>query len=79
MLEDDSSIELPLLSLPGVVLVPGQTLPLQLFQPTMVAMMRNLLDKDKTFGMVTARWAACLLLTSFLQQLESLEKHPVSF
>ncbi len=64
VLEDDSSLELPLLSLPGVVLVPGQTLPLQLFQPNTVAMMRNLLDKDKTFGMVTVRYTHvfCLLM-----------------
>ena len=57
VLEDDSYLELPLLSLPGVVLVPGQTLPLQLCQPSTVSMIRNLLDKDKTFGMVTARYS----------------------
>ena len=31
--EPGSNIVLPLLMLPGLVLVPGQTLPLHLFQP----------------------------------------------
>ena len=68
VLEDDSYLELPLLSLPGVVLVPGQTLPLQLFQPSTVSMKRNLLDKDKTFGMVTARYSGIWLCNIITQE-----------
>ena len=34
VLEAGHSVTLPLLTLPGLVLVPGQTLPLHLFQPT---------------------------------------------
>ena len=33
VLEADGHVTLPLLPLPGMVLVPTQTLPLQLFQP----------------------------------------------
>ncbi len=53
--DDDNFLELPILTLPGVVLVPGQTLPLQLFNPSTVSMIRNIVQKDKTFGLVTAR------------------------
>ena len=73
VLEDDSCLELPLLSLPGVVLVPGQTLPLQLFQPATVSMIRNVLDKDKTFGMVTARYGGLWLYNVTIQ--EGSQKH----
>lgn len=53
MHEDDSYISLPILSLPGVVLLPGQTLPLHLFQPSTVSMMSHVVEGDKTFGIVT--------------------------
>lgn len=54
--EPGSHITLPLLMLPGLVLVPGQTLPLHLFQPQSVSMMKNIIEKDRTFGMVNARY-----------------------
>ena len=53
--DDDSYISLPILSLPGVVLLPGQTLPLHLFQPSTVSMMSHVVENDKTFGIVTPR------------------------
>ena len=53
--EDDACLTLPILTLPGVVLTPGQTLPLHLFQSTTVAMIRRLLEGDKTFGLITSR------------------------
>uniref|UniRef100_T1JIH3 Protein cereblon n=1 Tax=Strigamia maritima TaxID=126957 RepID=T1JIH3_STRMM len=56
VLEDDVILNLPLLSLPGVVLIPGQTLPLHLFQPPTVAMVKNIIDHDRTFGMVNSRY-----------------------
>ena len=34
VLEADLCVTLPLLTLPGMILIPGQTLPLHLFQPT---------------------------------------------
>lgn len=51
--EDDACVSLPLLPLPNVVLVPGQTLPLHVFPNNTVAMIRRVLDEDKTFGIVT--------------------------
>ncbi|KAK2180255.1 hypothetical protein NP493_452g04005 [Ridgeia piscesae] len=54
--EDDSYISLPILSLPGVVLLPGQTLPLHLFQPSTVSMMSHVIEGDKTFGIVTSSY-----------------------
>lgn len=53
--EDDSFQNIPLLSLPGVVLAPGQVLPLHLFQPSMISMIRRVVDKDKTFGVFILR------------------------
>jgi len=50
--DDDSHVTLPVLSLPGVVLLPGQMLPLFLFQPSMVAMIKQVLDRDRTFAYI---------------------------
>lgn len=50
--DDDSHVTLPVLSLPGVVLLPGQMLPLFLFQPSLVAMIKQVLDRDRTFAYV---------------------------
>lgn len=52
VLDDESIVNIPILSLSGVVLVPGQILPLQLEHPTLVSMMMNIIDKDRTFGIV---------------------------
>ena len=40
ILDDDVSISLPLLNQPGLALVPGQLLPLHLFHPSVIAMIR---------------------------------------
>ena len=40
ILEDDTNISLPLLNQPGLALVPGQLLPLHLFHPAVISMMR---------------------------------------
>ncbi|KAL8602511.1 hypothetical protein ACOMHN_065383 [Nucella lapillus] len=53
VLEDNAVVMLPLLPLPGVVLVPGQVIPLHLFQQQLIATLRRLADTDKTFGVVT--------------------------
>ena len=55
VLDDDSYITLPLLHLPGVVLIPGQTLPLHLFNPRIISMMKHIIQKNRTFGMVHDR------------------------
>jgi hypothetical protein len=49
----DDLVSLPLLPQPGLVLVPGQTLPLHLFHPSLVSMMRAVLaSPSKAFGVV---------------------------
>lgn len=48
---------LPILLELGVVLVPGQTLPLTVFYPPTIAMLREIICKDKTFGVVCVRQA----------------------
>lgn len=53
VLDDNSYITLPLLSLPGLVLVPGQTLPLQLHHPSLIGMMEKIIEKDRTFGLTS--------------------------
>lgn len=55
-LHDEGSIlGLPILLELGVVLVPGQTLPLTAFYPPTVSMLREVISKDKTFGVVCVR------------------------
>ncbi|XP_028405727.1 protein cereblon-like [Dendronephthya gigantea] len=53
VMEEDNVVSIPVISLPNLLLVPGQTLPMYIFNPQLVAMMKNLLDKDNTFGVVT--------------------------
>lgn len=53
---DDGSIQrLPLLPQLGVVLVPGQTLPLMVFYPPTVSMLRNIITTNGTFGVICVR------------------------
>lgn len=53
--DEDGLITLPLIKLPGMVLVPGETIPLTLFHQHVVAMMKVVKDSDKTFGVVAYR------------------------
>ncbi|GFS14021.1 protein cereblon [Elysia marginata] len=52
ILEEGSVVTMPLLLLPGVVLVPGQVLPLQLHMQPLVAMVRRVADTNNTFGVL---------------------------
>uniref|UniRef100_UPI0035CD3D9F Protein cereblon n=1 Tax=Homo sapiens TaxID=9606 RepID=UPI0035CD3D9F len=52
-LHDDDSIQvIPVLPQVMMILVPGQTLPLQLFHPQEVSMVRNLIQNDRTFAVL---------------------------
>lgn len=53
--DDDGLVTLPLIKLPGMVLVPGETIPLTLFHQHVVAMMKGVKDSDKTFGVIAFR------------------------
>jgi len=46
---------MPLFFQPGVVLAPGQTLPLNLFHPHPISMMKKVIEADKTFGMMMSK------------------------
>ncbi|KAJ8409389.1 hypothetical protein AAFF_G00235870 [Aldrovandia affinis] len=50
--DEDSCQTIPVLPNVTVMLIPGQTLPLQLFRPQEVSMMRNLIQRDRTFAVL---------------------------
>ncbi|KAJ8258615.1 hypothetical protein COCON_G00176270 [Conger conger] len=50
--DEDSCQMIPVLPHVTVMLIPGQTLPLQLFRPQEVSMMRNLIQRDRTFAVL---------------------------
>ncbi|TKC44865.1 hypothetical protein EI555_015731, partial [Monodon monoceros] len=50
--DDDSCPVIPVLPQVLMILIPGQTLPLQLFSPQEVSMVRNLIQKDRTFAVL---------------------------
>ncbi|XP_064154783.1 protein cereblon [Anguilla rostrata] len=52
--DDDSCQTIPVLPHMAVMLVPGQTLPLQLFRPHEVSMMRGLIQRDRTFAVLAS-------------------------
>ena len=54
--DDDSCQVIPVLPQVALVLIPGQTLPLQLFRPQEVSMVRTLIQKDRTFAVLAYRW-----------------------
>lgn len=54
VLDETSTVNIPLLSLPNIVLVPGQVLPLQLHHPSVVSMMKKLIDGQRTVGIVAS-------------------------
>ena len=49
--DENSCITIPLLSIEGVILVPGQLLPMQLQHPSFVSMMAKIVGTDRTFGL----------------------------
>lgn len=56
--EENDYVTIPLLlhsSLMNLVLVPTQTLPLTIFHPLHVSMLRNVIAKDRTFGIVHSK------------------------
>lgn len=58
--DDDSCQTIPVLPHTAVMLVPGQTLPLQLFRPQEVSMMRSVIQRDRTFAVLAHR---CVILS----------------
>ncbi|WAR25543.1 CRBN-like protein [Mya arenaria] len=57
ILDDDMEIELPLVTLPGTILVPGHIIPLYSHNQHEVAMLKGVVDSPhKTFGVVALRY-----------------------
>jgi len=55
ILDDELLQSLPLLSQPGLSLIPGQLLPLHLFNPSLISMMKSVIESSKTFGVVNLK------------------------
>ncbi len=53
VLDETSFVTMPLLTLQGIVLVPGQVLPLQLQHPSIVSMMKKIIEGQRTLGITT--------------------------
>ncbi|XP_052285808.1 protein cereblon-like isoform X3 [Dreissena polymorpha] len=57
ILDDDSEMEFPLVTLPGTILVPGHVIPLYSHNQHEVAMLKSVVDSPhKTFGVVALRF-----------------------
>ncbi|KAH0510740.1 Protein cereblon, partial [Microtus ochrogaster] len=63
--DDDSCQVIPVLPQVMMILIPGQTLPLQLSHPQEVSMVRNLIQKDRTFAVLAYRLKLKTLLVHF--------------
>jgi Lon protease-like protein len=55
-----SRIVLPIFPLNGIVLLPGETLPLRLFTDSYVGLIQRLLSKGGTFTLLDACVRACV-------------------
>ena len=55
ILDEDLIQDLPIIARPGIILMPGQTLPMNFFHPTVMSVMKNLISGSKTFGVVHSR------------------------
>ena len=55
ILEENNYVEIPVISQPGIILMPGQTLPMTFFQPAVISMMKGLVETTKTFGILHKR------------------------
>jgi len=64
--DDDSCHTIPVLPHTAVMLLPGQTLPLQLFRPQEVSMMRTVIQRDRTFAVLAHRYLLKVSLEGLL-------------
>lgn len=55
MLEEKDTVMLHLLRNLEVILMPGQTLPLSIFDYNTIEMMKSCLQEDRTFGVIASR------------------------
>ena len=62
---EDEELWIPLVSLPGVVLSPGQTVPLHAFHQSFTALLTRLRQTNRTFGVVVIRCVCVFLFVPF--------------
>ena len=55
ILEEGETVEIPILYRTSSILMPGQTIPLILFEDNYVSLMKKLIKTTKTFGLVNRR------------------------
>jgi cereblon len=55
LLDEDSIIEMPVVVQEGLICVPGQTLPLTISHPHIMAMMRRVIEGNHIFGILSFR------------------------
>lgn len=54
---------------PGFILMPGQTMPMTIFRPDNMTVMKRLIDTTKTFGSLHMRYSWSFLSKQVLKQL----------
>ena len=50
--DEGSTVSIPAYLQPGVILIPGQTMPIQVYRPSVVAMMRTVVEQQKTIAVL---------------------------
>lgn len=66
-MERESYIVLPILQVPNFILVPGQTMPLDVSRPQEISLLQNVMSReDKTFGVVLSRFFQVHLISIFI-------------
>ena len=81
--EVEDLVSLPLFSQMHLSLMPGQTLPLHLFHPSLVSMMRTVLaSPSKAFGVISLgvdkeKWAGTVGTTAHVYEVRESEEVPV--
>ena len=56
LLDENSIIEMPVVVQEGLICVPGQTLPLTISHPQIMAMMRQVIEGNHIFGSLSFRF-----------------------
>lgn len=55
VLQSNALVTVPLIIRENLIVIPGQTLPLHIYEPSQVRMMQQLVSGDKIFGVLCER------------------------
>ena len=58
--DEGSTVSIPAYLQPGVILIPGQTMPIQVYRPSVVAMMRTVVEQQKTIAVLHYKYVNIL-------------------